>query len=114
MGIEQILERLVRIGTVSSLDSKGKRVRVKYEDTDTISGWLYVLQHSRAGIYVAPDGEHTHTINDTYSNGGTASTEPSHKHDNSYLTFWMPQVNDTVVVLNLPVADGDGFVLGAF
>ena len=28
------------------------------------------------------------------------------------LTYWMPKVNDTVLVLYLPVRDGDGYILG--
>ena len=76
------------------------------------SGWLYVLQHYQAGVYVDPDGEHTHTITDTYTGGGSASTKPDHDHAGTHLTYWMPKVNDRVLVLYLPVFNGDGFVLG--
>lgn len=70
-----ILEGLVRIGTVIARDSSEHIVRVTYKDTDTPSGWLPVLQR-----------------------GGD---------------IWLPSINDNVLVLYLPVFNGDGFVLGA-
>lgn len=113
MDAEQILSRLVQVGTVSAVD-KGKRLaRVLFGDTGIISGWLYVLQHHTAGVYVAPDGEHTHTIYDTYTGGGRASTSPAHDHlPGTHVTYWMPKVDDRVLVLYLPVVNSDGFILG--
>ena len=35
----------------------------------------------------------------------------SHKHD-LIIKPWMPKVNDQVLVLYLPVFNGDGFILG--
>ena len=112
MAPDEILSRLVQIGTVMSVDSSKRRVRVKFQDTGITSGWLYVVQHYNASIYIEPDGEHTHEITDTFTGGGSAGTEPDHDHNRSCVTYWIPKVNDTVVVLYLPVANGDGFVLG--
>lgn len=107
MDTENILDRLVRVGKVTTVDRDSRRVRVWFEDTATPSGWLCVLQHHGAGVYVEPDGEHTHSITD-----GSASTAPDHNHDGTHLAYWLPKVNEFVVVLYLPVFNGDGFVLG--
>ncbi len=116
MDTEKILSRMVQIGFVSAVDTKKNRVRVKFPDTDMVSGWLYVLQHQGMGMTISESGGHSHgiTVNDTYTGGGSGSIEPvpDHTHAGSTTTAWMPKVNDRVVVLYLPVADGDGFVLG--
>lgn len=109
---EQVLKNIVRLGTVTAVDSGKHCARVKFQDTGITSGWLYVLQHPGAGVYVVPDGEHTHTITDTYTGGGSAGTEPDHNHDGTYLTMWMPHVNETVLCLYLPAFNADGFILG--
>ena len=43
---EAILSNLVRVGTVSSIDSSKYRVRVYYQDKGIVSGWLGVVQTS--------------------------------------------------------------------
>lgn len=71
-----ILQGLVRIGTVSSVDRTRRMARVIYRDMDDLtSGWLHVLQQGTGG-------------------------------------FWLPEVNACVLVLYLPVFNGDGFILG--
>lgn len=113
MDAEKILARLVQVGTVTSVDSGRRTARVKFHDTGLISAPLRVLQHHAAGLYIEPDAEHTHIISDTYSGGGSASTFPAHDHlPGSHLTYWMPKVNDAVLVLYLPVPDSDGYILG--
>lgn len=113
MDSEKILSRLVQVGTVTSVDSGKRTARVKFHDTGIISGPLIVLQHYAAGLYIEPDAEHTHTITDTYTGGGSASTYPAHDHlPGSHLTYWMPKVNAAVLVLYLPVEDSDGYILG--
>lgn len=110
---DAILERLVQIGTVTDINSAKRKARVKFKNTGITSGWLTVIQHYGAGFYIKPDAEHTHVITDTYTGGGSASTQPNHDHlPGSHLTYWMPKVNDTVLVLYLPVRDGDGYILG--
>jgi|AGTN01.1.fsa_nt_gi hypothetical protein len=117
-----ILSNLVRIGTVSAVDAGKKSARVIYKDNGTTSGWLRVLQHGGAVVNVEPNGEHTHA----YSGSTGAAGDPSHSHEYSSetasepdhihearVTVWMPSVNDTVLVLYLPVFNGDGFILGA-
>lgn len=112
MDDEKILSNLVRVGIVSAVDAAARRARVQFPDLGITSGWLFVIQHYQAGIYVNPDGEHTHEITDTFTGGGDASTEPVHNHPGTSLTYWMPRVGNKVLVLYLPVFNGDGFILG--
>lgn len=113
MDIEKILSRLIQTGTVTAVDGGKRLARVKFKDTGITSGWLYVVQHYAANLYIEPDAEHTHIITDTYTGGGSASTYPAHDHlPGSHLTYWMPKVNDRVLVVYLPVDDSDGFILG--
>jgi phage baseplate assembly protein gpV len=105
-----ILENLVRIGTVSAVS--GQKARVMFDDTGITSDWLIVLQHPGADVHVEPDAEHTHTITDTYTGGGSASTEPDHDHPGTHVTHWIPKVGSRVVALYVPVIDGDGYILG--
>lgn len=104
--MENILMNLVRIGTVSSVDSTKRTARVIFKDKNMVSGWLIVLQHPGAGVTVTPNGDHSHTVT-----GGTTGSAGLHDHIAS-VTYWMPKVNDTVLVLYLPVFNGDGFILG--
>lgn len=106
---ENIFKNLVRIGTVSSIDTDKRTARVIFKDKDEmVSGWLHVLQWHGAGIYVKPEGEHRHDIS------GGSKTGANGEHDHSAnLTYWMPRINDTVVALYLPVFNADGFILGA-
>lgn len=64
---------MVRIGTVTDTDTVKQKARVKFQDDNTPSGWLSVLQ-----------------------NAGS----------------WLPKVNDTVLILYIPVWQGDGYILG--
>ncbi len=109
---ENLIKHMVREGVVSSQNTSDGTVRVKYPDTGVLSGWLKVLQHGSMAISIAPDGEHTHVISDTYSGGGSASTIPSHSHTGSVTGGWMPSINARVLVLCIPIFNGDGFVLG--
>lgn len=111
MDTEQILSRLVQIGTVSAVDASTHKARVIFRETGHTSGWLYVLQHYAAGVYTSSSGAHSHEITTTSSDEISASTAPAHSHSGS-VTWWMPRINDTVLVLYLPVFNSDGFILG--
>jgi phage baseplate assembly protein gpV len=102
----------VRVGVVSALDIANRKARVRLDDLGITSGWLFVIQHFGANISVTPDNEHTHTITDTYTGGGAASVVPDHEHPGTHKTIWMPKINDRVLVLYIPVLNGDGFILG--
>lgn len=104
--IETALENLVRIGTVTDVDKNRHRARVKFQDLGITSGWLYVLSN----IPVTPDYDVTQETQSRSGGGGDAAFA-SHTHEIKYKQ-WMPNVNDTVLVLYLPVPDGDGFVVG--
>ena len=86
---DKVLENLVRVGTVTAINLDERTARVKFQDTGITSGYLKVLSNQP---YI-PD------------------YVGSHKH-NLIIKPWMPHVNDTVLVLYLPVFNADGFVLG--
>lgn len=88
---ESILKSIVRIGTVTDVDSDTRKVRVKFQDTGITSAWLFVLQHSGCGVGVAEAEGHTHGAS---------------------VGVWMPAINMTVLCLYLPVFNADGFVIG--
>lgn len=111
--LQHIVSGLVRVGTVTDIDKDKRMARVKFQSEGYTSGWLQVVQHYKADMYIEPDAEHTHTIHDTYTGGGSAENYEAHDHlPGSHLTYWMPKVNDTVLCLYLPVFNADGFILG--
>ena len=101
-----ILERLVQVGRVHSVDNANHRARVKFELTGIMSGWLYVLDN-RAYI---PDYDEPQFTEETSGGSGDSAFE-SHRHELN-IRQWMPKVNDEVVCLYLPIRNGDGFILG--
>ncbi len=48
MDAEKILLNLVRLGTVTAVDAKKRRARVKFQDSGIISDWLPVVQSGGA------------------------------------------------------------------
>lgn len=112
MNIDNILARLVRVGIVMDIDADRLMARVKFTDAEMTSGWLRVIQRAGGVVAVAADNSHSHTIHDTYTGGGSASTVPTHNHPGTVTAAWMPKINDTVLTLYLPVGQGDGYVLG--
>ena len=131
----RILSRLVRVGTVMNVDREKRMVRVKFQNENLPSGWLYVLQHYDADLHIEPDGEpHTHNIGSAggHSHPGSSVTitqdgehthtssvgyvgnrpQEKHSHNRSYVTWWMPKIDAAVLCLCLPTDDGDGYVLG--
>ena len=107
---EAALENFLRVGKVSAIN--GNKARVLFDDTGITSGWLYVLQHVGANVEVAPDNEHTHAIQDTYTGGGSAGSQPDHNHPGTCVGGFTPKVGARVLVIFIPVFNGDGFILG--
>ena len=62
MDAEQIISRMVQIGTVSVVDSSKHAVRVIFKQSGESSGWLKVLQHIGGALDIVPDAQHTHNI----------------------------------------------------
>lgn len=106
MDSEKILSRLVQIGTVSDVDNGKRRARVILKETGHTSGWLCVL----ATPPFIPD-YNVPQRTEFESGGSDDASFASHKHD-LIIKPWMPKVNDQVLVLYLPVFNGDGFILG--
>ena len=93
---ESVLKRLVRIGTVTDVRESDYTARVKFQDCGMTSGWLHVLKNHP----FIPDANQQ-------------QTEMSDGHRHSLVVKpWLPSINDTVVVLYLPVFNADGFILG--
>lgn len=82
---------LVRVGVVSAVKDDELTARVHFPQFDNmVSGWLKVLQqpaHYAVSLY----NNHNHTI--TYR-------------------YWMPKVNDMVLVVYTPGFSMDGYILG--
>ena len=98
MDVEKILSNLVRVGIVTAVNNNEHLARVTFEDTKLPSGWLVVLDN-RPFIpdYGAPQV--------------TDKRAESHDHPLT-IKQWMPQLNQPVLVLYLPVKNADGFILG--
>ena len=94
--MDSILSRLVQVGVVTDNNLKERKVRVRFADSGMTSGWLTVLQRKETA--------NTEFDSDTqtwiYSN-----SEPCTK-------WWVPRINDVVLVLYLPIDNSDGYVLG--
>jgi len=126
---ENILKNLVRVGTVQAVDPTKRKARVWYDDLGIVSGWLSVLQFYGAAVRVQGgahihehgvsfEPDHTHDAPVDISNAGghrhvvTYDIMESHEHSGTTLAAWMPIVGARVLVLYLPVFNGDGFILG--
>lgn len=105
--VEKTLENLVRIGTVTAVNNEKRLARVKFLDAGITSAWLKVLANQP---YI-PDYDVTPQRTEFTAGGSGDDAFASHKHD-LIIKPWMPRVNDTVLVLYLPVFNADGFVIG--
>lgn len=101
------ISRIVRVGTVMTVDNEKHLARVIFKDKAEQSGWLRVVDNRP---YI-PDYDVPQRTE--YEAGGSFYAEfASHKHD-LIIKQWMPKVNDAVVCLYIPKDDADGFILGA-
>ena len=73
----------LRIGKVHSIDEEKWCVRVFFEDTKIMSGWLKVVR------------------------------TPSRSSLGDYMSPWFPRINDVVICVYSTSFNSDGFVLGA-
>ena len=105
--LRRILSGLVRLGTVTDVDNDKRKARVMFQSQGMTSGWLYVL-NNRPFI---PDYETEPKRTEAAEGGGGYAAYASHSHE-IIIKPWMPKINDTVLVLYLPVLNADGFVLG--
>ena len=115
---DSVVARIVQVGIVTVVDPDGHRCRVKFPDTGLTSDWLRVLRQT-PGVSVSNGGAHSHTgavsvsagSDHSHSASVTINEANSHGHDVG-VSAWMPKVNDTVVVIYIPVFNSDGFVIG--
>lgn len=91
---------------MTAADNDKHIARVWFEAMGIESGWMPVLiTNGFIPDYDVPQRTE-------YAAGGSGDAAfASHKHD---LTVkpWMPKVNETVLVLYVPVFNGDGVILG--
>lgn len=105
--MDSVIENLVRVGIVMSVDNEKRTARVMYLDNNLKSGELSVLSNQP---YI-PDYEGPQVTEYEGPAGSDYALFERHRH-NLTIKPWMPKVNDQVLVLYLPVRDGDGFILG--
>ena len=84
-------DNMVRVGIVSSVDQPKKKARVYLPDAgNMVSDWLYCVQ--RFPVYSVDMAEgHRHSVSESY---------------------WVPKVNDKVLVLYPTGVDKDGYIQG--
>lgn len=105
--MDEILDRLVQVGNVTDVDRANRRARVKFNLTGITSDWLQVVINQP----FIPDYD-TKPQRTEFTGGGSGDAAfENHKHD-LIIKPWLPKVNDTVLVLYLPVKNGDGYILG--
>ena len=114
---ENVIARMVQVGIVTAVEPAEHKCRVKFPDTGLTSDWLRVLQQT-PGVSVNDGGAHSHTGSASVGGGDhshsasvTINNAEAHGHGVS-VSAWMPKVNDTVVVIYIPVFNSDGFVIG--
>lgn len=83
--IARVVPRLVRVGIVMNVDREKRLVRVKFQNEELPSGWLYVIQHYDADVHIEPDGEHRHKIGSAGSHSHPGSSvdialDGDHRH----------------------------------
>ncbi len=106
MDAAKILARLVQVGTVTDVNNARRIARVKFHDTGIISAWLRVL---RSPPFI-PDYDVPQRTEFEAGGAGDSAFE-RHKHD-LIIKPWMPKVNETVLVVYLPVKESDGYIIG--
>ncbi len=115
---ESLVLRMVQVGVVTAVEPAEHKCRVKFPDTGLTSDWLRVLQQTPT-VSVNDGGAHTHTgsvsvnADADHSHTASVSIDQAENHGHSIeVSGWMPRVNDTVVVIYIPVFNSDGFVIG--
>ncbi len=110
MDFETILENLVRIGTVMSVEEESRLARVKFRDTDIISDWLYVLA-ARPYIPDYDGPQRTEYEAECREPPVGDYAFAAHRHQLE-IKPWLPKVNAEVLCLYVPIFGADGFILG--
>ncbi|GHU42175.1 hypothetical protein FACS1894111_05650 [Clostridia bacterium] len=107
------LKNLVRVGTVSSIDTQNRTARVTFADKQDvngkplISGPLKVIQNPP----LIP-GKNVAQVTQARGGGSGEAAYESHTHGLT-ISPWLPDIGQLVVCLYLANGESDGFVLGA-
>lgn len=108
MEAELIIQNLVRVGKVSSVDKPNRTAKVIFYDRGTtfVSGDLTVIRN----FAHIPEKDVPQRTEFESGGSGEAAFE-NHKHD-LIIVPWLPDVGEMVLCLYLGSDCGDGFVLG--
>lgn len=101
-----LLENIIRIGEVQSINESERTVRVMFPDTKIMSGWLKVI---KSPPFIPSKGEEQKT--ETASGQREEGTFDEHFH-NVIINAWFPSIGDNVLCIFVPVFNGDGYVIG--
>lgn len=97
--------KIVRIGTVHSVNSGKRKVRVYFEEEDIMSGWLKVI---KSPPFIIPSADESLGVTNGNDETDTASL---HRHSLNIIP-WFPKIGDTVLCLYNPEFNSDGYVIG--
>jgi len=102
---DNVLNNLVRVGKVYAIDDENRKARVRFEDKDLTSAWLYVPK-CHPFIHVVDHGRANQKTEVGYG-------PDAHTHD-VVVKPWMPNIGDSALCLFLPAFNADGYILGVY
>ena len=105
--MNNVVSGMVRIGKVTDVSNDKLQARVLYQDSGMTSDWLQVVKN-----FPFIPGYDVPQRTEFESGGSGEAAFERHKHD-LIIKPWMPKINEIVLVIYLPVRDGDGFILGS-
>ncbi len=103
-----LLQNMVRIGWVSSVDEAQRTARVRFDDKvdSFVSAPLKVIKS-------APFIPAKNAPQRTQEEQGGTMEKAFEKHSHAVtISPWLPDVGDCVLCLYLPKENGDGFIIG--
>jgi len=100
------IENIVRVGEVTAVDNSKHIAKVWFDALKIESDWMPVLINRD---FISGYGSTQRT---EYEQGGSGDAAfEAHKHDLNIHPY-MPVVHESVLVLYIPVFNGDGVILG--
>lgn len=103
-----MIQNIVRVGWVSSIDEKNRTARVRFDDKGEtiVSGPLKVLKNPpfipSKNVSQRTGGEEGGTLQEAFALHSHAIT----------ISPWFPDVGECVLCIYIPKENADGFILG--